>query len=88
MDAETKLVDYLRRTACLTGTKWMCRSLFLKLSFSENILISIFIEKGAAEHVSLLLLPRILQERSCQELSIQYDLYGRGLENLLFVISN
>ena len=25
MDASTLLVDYLRRTALLTGTKWMCR---------------------------------------------------------------
>ena len=25
VDAETRLVDFLRRTASLTGTKWMCR---------------------------------------------------------------
>ena len=25
VDAETKLVDFLRRKAVLTGTKWMCR---------------------------------------------------------------
>jgi aerobic-type carbon monoxide dehydrogenase small subunit (CoxS/CutS family) len=25
VDADTKLVDFLRRKAVLTGTKWMCR---------------------------------------------------------------